>query len=67
MTEKRASSDLLLNSSLLKNIVNVECLTISDDNILEHNLDIKKGTVDSDDQDQADPALSAIVSMLHHA
>lgn len=66
MNEKRASSDLLLNSSLLKGVVKVECITVEDDEIREHSLDVSKGTVESDHQEQADPVLSAVVSMLHN-
>ena len=66
MSEKRASSDLLLNSSLLKGVTKVECITLFDQEIREHSLDVNKGTVDSDYQEEADPVLSAIVSMLHN-
>jgi len=67
MEELRASSDLLSSSSSLKNVVKVECITIFDQAIIEHSLDVETGLVASDNFEEADPALCAIVTMLHNS
>lgn len=61
----RATSDLLLNSNPLTDVVKVECLTLNEDGTGdEHSFDLRTGEVESEDQDKADPALNAIISML---
>ena len=60
----RATSDLLFNGNSLKNVIAVECLTLDGEEIQEHKFDLSTGEVESEDQNKADPALNAIMSMI---
>lgn len=62
----RASSDLLLNCNTLIDIIKIECITLDNDNIQEHSIDIETRTIETDNPEIADPVLTTITTMLHH-
>ena len=62
--ETRASSDLIAASSNLKQVIYIECLTTEESATAEHSLDVIKGTVKSEDPDEADACLAAVISMI---
>jgi hypothetical protein len=64
--KRRASSDLLFNCKMIHKITKIECMTMEDGKTQEHVLNIHDKTVMSNNHEVADPALSAIVLMLHH-
>jgi len=58
----RASSDLIVKSDFSK-VLKIEALTFNDE-VLEHQFDVPKKEVISDDHDIADPVFQSLTDML---